>query len=75
MNKLFLLFISLFLFLSSFSQQSNSTFGRSFMLNFEKEHHHISNKTHTANKPYLFSNKDSVIKKKDGKWQISATYR
>ena len=62
------MFISLFLFLSSFSQQSNSTFGRSFMLNFEKELHEISNKKHTANKPYLFSNKDSVIEKKDGKW-------
>ena len=68
MNKVLLLFFNLFLVFSSFSQQSNATFGKSFMLNFEKNHHLISNNIHTPNKPYLFSNQDSLIVKKEGKW-------
>tara|TARA_Y100001968_G_C19431326_1_gene757193 strand:+ start:568 stop:2133 length:1566 start_codon:yes stop_codon:yes gene_type:complete len=62
------LFFYTSIYLTSLSQQSNSTFSRNFNIFSEKNINIIQNDFHTSFKPYLFQNSDSIIINKEGSW-------
>ena len=62
------IFLFCYIYITSFSQPSNSTFPRDFSIFSEKSLHTLQSDFHTSIKPYLLQNADSIITNKDGDW-------